>query len=197
MRAVVFIVSIMMLALLPTSFDPIKRAEAATDCAGEIPSVRWNETISRVALTPSTSDYWYYDDYGDRDGRDRGVKPTQEIEESATISEGPEESWMSNNDYWTLDSLNENVRATMIVGNNSIGAYMVNLSHEYRTTFCVTLQGLSDGNFTDTKADVYLMTQNDFQRYSEEYNMQQYFGEQVKNGFGASKLSPKVSHDLQ
>jgi len=172
------LVSIFVLALLlplvPSSLDPLPAVEAASGCSGEIPSVRWNETVSRVALTPSTANYWFYDDW-DMDGNNRRgggfeeSSPEPDFNPNTSAVE-PEESWMRSNDFWTLEPLEENVRATMLVGNNSVGAYMFNFSSTHRSTICVSLQGLNDGNYSAVKGDVYMLTSTEWDRYSRTYS---------------------------
>ena len=163
----------LLLPLVPSSIDPLPVVEAASNCGGEIPSVRWNETVSRVSITPSTAN-WYNDEWADdRDNRrgDGFEEPSSEPIFSQDVSaEEPEESWMKGNDFWTLEPLEENVRATMVIGNNSVGAYVVNLSAAHRSTICVSLQGLNDGNYSAVKGDVYLLTSTEWDRYSATYS---------------------------
>ena len=62
----------MLLPLMPSNLDVMPAVEAASNCGGDVPSVRWNETVSRVAITPSTADNWW-GDFDNRNGRkDRG-----------------------------------------------------------------------------------------------------------------------------
>ena len=76
-----------------------------------------------------------------------------------------------------FEPLKENFQATMLIGNDKHqGAFIVNLSHEYKTTICVSIQGLTeDGNYTSAEADVYLMTGTEFDRYKEEYRNKHFF----------------------
>jgi hypothetical protein len=162
----------MLLPLMPSALDPLPAVEAASNCSGEIPSVRWNETVSRVAITPSSSNDWYYEDWeGDNRRRGGDDMSSQPFEDTVIIddTEEPEESWMKNNNFWTLEPLQENIRATMVIGNNSVGAYVVNLSSSHRSTFCVTLQGLDNGNYSAVKGDVYLLTSTEWDRYTTTY----------------------------
>jgi hypothetical protein len=171
-KLVSIFVLVLFLPLLPSSLDPLPAVEAASNCSGEIPSVRWNETVSRVAITPSTVN-WYSNDWDmGRDNR-RGDNfeespPVPDISQD-TSAEEPEELWMRNNDFWTLEPLEDNVRATMLVGNNSVGAYVVNLSASHRSTICVSLQGLNNGNYSAVKGDVYLLTSTEWNRYTSTY----------------------------
>lgn len=168
----------MLLPLAPSNLDMMPAVEAASNCGGDVPSVRWNETVSRVAITPSTADNWW-GDFDDRNGRkDRGNDgfgegPTEPDSNQQMSSEEPEESWMANNNFWTLEPLQENIRATMVVGNNSVGAYVVNLSASHRSTICVSLQGLENGNYSSIKGDVYLLASTEWDRYATTYSRSQ------------------------
>ena len=171
-KLVSIFVLVLLLPLVPSSLDPLPAVEAASNCSGEIPSVRWNETVSRVAITPSTVN-WYSDawDMERNNGRDDAFEespPAPDISQE-TSAEEPEELWMRNNDFWALEPLEENIRATMLVGNNSVGAYVVNLSASHRSTICVSLQGLNNGNYSAVKGDVYLLTSTEWNRYTSTY----------------------------
>ena len=182
---VISIVFMTMISINQMSLSPNASADSG-DCQGDIPIVRWNETVSRYALTPSSAPDWWYDweAYGDGepktssrdhdgDDDDREKISATEISQRPT---GPEESWMMYNDAWVLEPLKENLQATMLVGNDSAGAFIVNLSHEYKTTICVSVQGLTEnGNYTDAEADIYLMTGTEFERYKEEYRNKHFF----------------------
>ena len=172
-KLVSIFVLVLLLPLVPSSLDPLPAVEAASNCGGEIPSVRWNETVSRVAITPSTAN-WYYSNDWDMDQNNRRGDGFEESPPAPDISqetsaEEPEELWMRNNDFWTLEPLEDNVRATMLVGNNSVGAYVVNLSASHRSTICVSLQGLNNGNYSAVKGDVYLLTSTEWDRYTSTY----------------------------
>ena len=172
---------VMMLPLMPSNLDPILAVEAASNCEGDVPSVRWNETVSRVAITPSIANNWWngFDDRGERDDRkDRDDSFEEDSSEPVLnqqmAAEEPEESWMTSNNFRALEPLTENIRATMVVGNNSVGAYVVNLSASHRSTICVSLQGLEDGNYSSVKGDIYLLTSTEWDRYSSTYSQSQY-----------------------
>ena len=57
------IVSILLMTLISMnqmSLSPPVSANSG-DCQGDIPVVRWNETVSRYALTPSSAPDWWYE----------------------------------------------------------------------------------------------------------------------------------------
>ncbi len=184
----------MILPLMPSNLDIIPAVEAASNCSGDVPSVRWNETVSRVAVTPSTADNWWGDLDDERNNRNNRRDSGSEEDFSEpdsnqeTAAEEPEESWMTNNNFWTLEPLQENVRATMVVGNNSVGAYVVNLSSSHRSTICVSLQGLENGNYSAIKGDVYLLTSSEWDRYTSTYAQSQNFNDW---GQGLAEIPPE------
>ena len=174
-KTVVVLILIFLLPTLGLNNTPVVNNASASDaCSGDIEPILWNQTVGRSALVPHYnyySGYFGFDDYydDDRKGRDHEsdwiYQPPREKTEL-----NPEEDWMYQN--WDRDTrlqpLTENYHSTMLVGNDSIGALRVNLSADYRTTFCVTVQALNQTN-DDYSVDVYLMTTSEYQRYTELY----------------------------
>jgi hypothetical protein len=58
----------------------------------------------------------------------------------------------------------------MLIGNDAVGTLTVNLDHERRTTICVTIE--SENNSYDPSADVYLMTDTQYDRYTAAYDVE-------------------------
>ena len=153
-------------------------AQAATGCEGEVVNTEWNQTVQRHALVPFSSwgmPYYAYED----DVRSPDDDGFGEDEESGKIlgdwdeALHPEEPWMYS-PTWPLPTLTpftEGHYITMQVGNDSAGALRLNLSSTHRTTFCVNLYSVSDGETQPVDADVYLMTSSQYTRYEEVYRM--------------------------
>jgi hypothetical protein len=168
-----FLAAVLLMPLLVSGQWSIK-AQAATGCSGEVEPVRWNETVHRHAMVPN--DVWFFDDemfapgdLGDGDEKD----PPAEQTESSSEGQGPEESWMYN-PTWplpALEPLTSGHYMSMEIGNDSVGALRFNLSSDYRTTFCVTLQSVEDGVSTPVEGDVYLLTTSQYRLYEEIYDI--------------------------
>jgi len=177
-RSVYFVILIFLMPLLAISDDStfITRVSAADSCSGDIEPVLWNESIGRSALVPHYNYYgsnWggWFDDMDDGKGNGRNhEKQWYPVEEREPTELNPEEEWMY--EYWDrddrLDQLTTNHHATMLVGNDSIGALRVNLSANHRTTICITLQALNETQ-SEFEADVYLMTTTEYRKYTELY----------------------------
>lgn len=150
------------------------QVQAAESCAGDTTPIRWNETAQRLALVPFYNGNWwndwddmYYED--DNSGEKDGGKD-QDAPDSPTYDLNPEEPWMY--ESWMkprLDPLEENHYTTMLIGNDSVGALRVNLSADYRTTVCITLQ---DMNLNPVNGDVYLLTSEEYSSYTQSYHSQ-------------------------
>ena len=174
-KTVVVLILIFTLPIIGTTDSPIVRNAAASDaCSGDIEPILWNETVGRSALVPHHNYYSGYFGFGDyyeddRKGRDHENEWIYEDYREPTEL-NPEEHWMY--EYWDRDTrlqpLTANYHSTMLIGNDSIGALRVNLSENYRTTICVTVQALNETD-DDYSVDVYLMTTSEYQRYTELY----------------------------
>jgi len=157
----------MLLVLLSSPIS--MQVQAADSCAGDTSPIRWNETAQRTALVPHYSGNWWnqFDDMVFEDeGGERDVGADSETPSDVIL--GPEESWMY--ESWMLprlEPLEENHFTTMLIGNDSIGALRVNLSADYRTTVCVRLQ---DTNLNAVEGDVYLLTTEEYESYTQSYN---------------------------
>ncbi|MDC3070269.1 hypothetical protein OA314_00860 [bacterium] len=163
------------LPMLGTNSLPIARNAAAADaCSGNIEPILWNQTVGRSALVPHHnyySGYFGFGDYYDDDRKGRDHENDWIYEDIRLPTElNPEEDWMYED--WDRDTrlqpLTANYHSTMLVGNDSIGALRVNLSEDYRTTICITVQALNETD-DDYSIDVYLMTTSEYQRYTELY----------------------------
>ena len=161
--------------MLGTNSLPIARNAAAADaCSGNIEPISWNQTVGRSALVPHHnyySGYFGFGDYYDDDRKGRDHENDWIYEDIRLPTElNPEEDWMYED--WDRDTrlqpLTANYHSTMLVGNDSIGALRVNLSEDYRTTICITVQALNETD-DDYSIDVYLMTTSEYQRYTELY----------------------------
>ena len=168
--------SITLTLLLPMLFvilsSPVSmHVQAADSCAGDTSPVRWNETAQRMALVPFYNGNWwsewddmYYEE--NREGED-GEEMTQDAPSSPEYPLNPEEDWMYED--WMrpqLEPLEENHYTTMLIGNDSVGILRVNLSADYRTTVCIRLQ---DMNLNTVEGDIYLLTDEEYQRYAQSY----------------------------
>ena len=148
------------------------QVQAADACAGDTTPVLWNETVQRTSLVPHHNSMWwsgyYYEDEMEME-RDEGEPPKSSSSQPGYNAElSPEEPWMYNNYYNPrLDPLEVNHFTTMLIGNDSVGALRVNLSADFRTTVCITLQ---DTNFNPVNADVYLFTSEQYSNYEESYH---------------------------
>lgn len=174
-RTVIIMILIFTLPMLSTNSLPIARNAAAADaCSGNIEPILWNQTVGRSALVPHHnyySGYFGFGDYYDDDRKGRDHENDWIYEDIRLPTElNPEEDWMYED--WDRDTrlqpLTANYHSTMLVGNDSIGALRVNLSENYRTTVCITVQALNETD-DDYSVDVYLMTTSEYQRYTELY----------------------------
>ena len=174
-RTVIIMILIFTLPMLSTNSLPITRNAAAADaCSGNIEPILWNQTVGRSALVPHHnyySGYFGFGEYYDDDRKGRDHENDWIYEDIRLPTElNPEEDWMYED--WDRDTrlqpLTGNYHSTMLVGNDSIGALRVNLSENYRTTVCVTVQALNETD-DDYSVDVYLMTTSEYQRYTELY----------------------------
>ena len=174
-KTVIIMILIFTLPMLSTNSLPITRNAAAADaCSGNIEPILWNQTVGRSALVPHHnyySGYFGFGDYYDDDRKGRDHENDWIYEDIRLPTElNPEEDWMYED--WDRDTrlqpLTANYHSTMLVGNDSIGALRVNLSENYRTTVCITVQALNETD-DDYSVDVYLMTTSEYQRYTELY----------------------------
>ena len=75
-------------------------------------------------------------------------------------------TWEPQND---LSLLREDFQTTMLIGEDAVGTLRVNLDHERRTTVCVTIE--TTNSSYDPSADVYLMTNSQYDRYTAAYDV--------------------------
>ncbi|MBL6884301.1 MAG: hypothetical protein ISR21_01235 [Candidatus Poseidoniaceae archaeon] len=177
MSAHVRVGSITLTLLLPLFFMSLSspltvQVQAADACAGDTTPVAWNETVQRTSLVPHHNSMWwsgfYYEDEMERGEMGDSPESSSSSQPGYNAELSPEEPWMYDN-YYTprLEPLEVNHFTTMLIGNDSVGALRVNLSADYRTTVCITLQ---DTNFNPVNADVYLFTTEQYSNYEESYH---------------------------
>lgn len=160
------------LLLLAFTSPASMQAEAADSCAGDTSPIRWNETAQRLSLVPFHNGNWWggfdeYDDveYYEDDKRQQDPSDSQAVRDPSL---SPEEPWMY--ETWMLpqlEPLEENHYTTMLIGNDSVGTLRVNLSADYRTTVCITLQ---DTNMNPVNGDIYLLTTEEYNSYTQSYH---------------------------
>ncbi|MBL6743315.1 MAG: hypothetical protein ISP83_02940 [Candidatus Poseidonia sp.] len=192
-RKVSFFITALLLIPLFTSGQWSTEVQAATGCSGEVETARWNETVHRHAMVPDDpwfgggmdDSVWMEDEEGDGSkGRSQDQTST-----SADDLQRPEESWMYS-PTWplpALEPLTTGHYVPMVIGNDSVGALRFNLSSDYRTTFCVTLQSVEDGVSTPIQGDVYLLTTSQYRLYEEIYDIA-HGSWSFWDGFGENEL---------
>ena len=178
-RKAILLVAILSVPLLSGAFAPSYGTVSAAidDCQGDLSPIVWNETISRHAEVPHNNNWWdsFFDDDWDDDGRGKNAPPPGE--ESSTEPQdpalSPEEPWMYQNYHSNtpVERLTTNLATSMLIGNDSVGTLRVNLSSAHRTTICVEIQGLVGDTTVPAKADVYLMTTSQYDRYTQAYDI--------------------------
>jgi len=178
-RSVLVVIFLLLIPVisLPSdlSYDLITPAAASDACSGDIEPVKWNESMERTALVPHSNPYdWWYDFNFDDDRRKGKNRDNQDIDQYyVDMSLSPEADWMydgfGNQGDFRLDTFDLNHHATILVGNDSVGALRLNLSANHRTTVCITLQNVNQVNGSDISADVYLLTSSEYDKYKESY----------------------------
>lgn len=195
MRLSTFLVSLLLLFPL-LSVGPSFQIEARAqgDCTGDIQPIVWNESLARHALVPHTGDY--SDVMFEEDNRGKGQYNEANEGGSSTNYQPdlhPEEYWMYNQPWPlpVLEPLTTDHYASISIGNDSAGALRFNLSSEQRTTFCVTLQTISNNVSSPANADIYLLTSNQYNMYWESYNNNHFYTWMGEVGEVLSDLSPE------
>jgi hypothetical protein len=174
---------ILLMPLISPQLETSFAATAASDpCEGNFSFPEWNETVVRQAKVPVNQGFWTEWDEGEPPRRNQGGNGGENNQDSDDGEEsdlpnsfeeydGPEEEWMT---YWHDDYLKPIVidtRWSMLVGNDAVGALKVNLDHTKRTTICVTIESTGEtGDSSNPKADIYLLTTNQWDRYSSSYD---------------------------
>ncbi len=161
-------------------------AQAADACSGDTTPVQWNQTAQRLSLVPFYNGMWwgsdfYEDMYYEDEGKDSSSRTSDAVEPVYNPALSPEESWMYESYFLPrLDPLEENHFTSMLIGNDSVGALRVNLSENYRTTICITLQ---DTELNPVDGDVYLFTTQEYENYVQSYHASHdqnwWYGEEV------------------
>lgn len=194
MRVSTFLVSLLLLFPLISSGSPLQfEAQAATNCAGEIQPIVWNETVERQALVPFNGyGGWEFDEMrGDGEMASDGQE--KEFGDGIDMNLHPEESWMYN-PMWplpVLEPLSTDHYTTLLVGNDSAGVLRFNLSSQHRTTFCITLQTVVDNTSSPAVADVYLLTTSQYEMYQESYRSNHFYSWMDEVEEVLSDLSPE------
>ena len=194
MRVSTFLVSLLLLFPLISSGSPLQfEAQAATNCAGEIQPIVWNETVERQALVPFNGyGGWEFDEMrGDGEMASDGQE--KEFGDGIDMDLHPEESWMYN-PMWplpVLEPLSTDHYTTLLVGNDSAGVLRFNLSSQHRTTFCITLQTVVDNTSSPAVADVYLLTTSQYEMYQESYRSNHFYSWMDEVEEVLSDLSPE------
>jgi len=194
MRVSTFLVSLLLLFPLISSGSPLQfEAQAATNCAGEIQPIVWNETVERQALVPFNGyGGWEFDEM--RDGGEMASNGQEkEFGDDIDPDLHPEESWMYN-PMWplpVLEPLTTDHYTTLLVGNDSAGVLRFNLSSQHRTTFCITLQTVVDNTSSPAVADVYLLTTSQYEMYQESYRSNHFYSWMDEVEEVLSDLSPE------
>ena len=172
MRLAVFLMLVFMIPLItPTELSPVIEASAESNCdGGEFVTPNWNKTVERHAKVPNVKDF--ENDYAkNKRNRDRDNDDDDDGPEDEPVDyDGPEEEWMSYGFKNDLALLREDFQTTMLIGKDAVGTLTVNLDHERRTTICVTIE--TTNNSYDPSADVYLMTDTQYDRYTAAYDVE-------------------------
>jgi len=167
-RLVIVVLIIMTLPMLtPAELSPIVQVTAASNCdGGDFVTPNWNRTVERLAKVPNVFDYDsdYYDEGGRKNNQQNEGPPADSVE-----YDGPEETWMTWEPGNDLALLRDDFQTTMLIGEDAVGTLRVNLDHERRTTICVIIE--TTNSSYDPTADVYLMTNSQYDRYTAAYDM--------------------------
>ena len=161
--------------------------QAADACSGDTTPVQWNQTAQRLSLVPFYNGMWWGSDfyeemYYEEEGKNSNSRTSDAaVEPAYNPALSPEESWMYESYFLPrLDPLEENHFTSMLIGNDSVGALRVNLSENYRTTICITLQ---DTELNPVDGDVYLFTTQEYENYVQSYHASHdqnwWYGEEV------------------
>lgn len=166
----VFVVLIVMIVpmLTPTEISPAVRVTAASNCdGGDFVTPNFNKTVERLAKIPNV--FNYDNEFYERENR-RGQNSDDDKENYEPVEyDGPEETWMTWEPQNDLSLLREDFQTTMLIGEDAVGTLRVNLDHERRTTICVTIE--TTNSSYDPSADVYLMTNSQYDRYTAAYDV--------------------------
>ena len=162
----VAIVALLLFSLSPQLVQPTFTASAETNCdGGDFVTPKWNKTVERMAKIPGV----YSDNYFDEDRRGKDGNAPQVEENQSEEYDGPEENWMTWNPQYDLSLLREDFQTSILVGEDAVGVLKINLDYQRRTTFCINFEGLN--NSIEPTADVYLLTQNQYDMYSVAYDI--------------------------
>ena len=165
-RLVIVVLIVMTLPMLtPAELSPVSQVTAASNCdGGDFVAPDWNRTVERLAKIPNVFNYdsEYYNE-----GR-KNDRQNDEPQDDPVEYDGPEETWMTWEPGNSLALLSDDFQTTMLVGEDAVGTLRVNLDHERRTTICVTIE--TTNSSYDPSADVYLMTNSQYDRYTAAYD---------------------------
>lgn len=168
---VVVLISMLMPMVLPSEIPMVAPASAENNCdGGDFITPNWNRSVERLAKVPNVYDSG--NDFSEDERRggkgNRGSNDNQDSEPEPVEYDGPEETWMTWNPGNDLSLLRDDFYAEMLIGEDAVGTLRVNLDYERRTTVCVTID--TTNNSYDPLADVYLMTNSQYDRYTAAYD---------------------------
>ncbi len=168
-RLVFVVLIVMMLPMLsPSELSPVVRVTADSNCdGGDFVTPNWNKTVERLAKIPSV--FNYDSDYYKGERRSERNQQQEEDDSEPVEYDGPEETWMTWEPQNNLGLLRDDFQTTMLVGEDAVGTLRINLDHERRTTICVTIE--TTNSSYDPSADVYLMTNSQYDRYTAAYDV--------------------------
>ena len=168
-RMPLLLTTIFLLSLsLPLESSPVSNVSANSNCDnGNFEQVEWNRSVERLAKIPNVFDL--DNDYSDDRRGKKGDRDNNAEVTTTDEYEGPEENWMTWEPDNELSLLRKDFSETLQIGNDAVGTLRVNLDHERRTTICVTIDSLNQS--VNPKADVYLMTDTQYDRYTAAYDV--------------------------
>ena len=157
----VFLSAILVSVSIPSTF-----VTAASACdGGDFKAPNWNKTVERQARVPWSINY----DFFEEPRRGEPEPAIAEPSSSGNWNNSPEEPWMTWNSGLELSYLKDDFQTTMLVSEDSVGVLKLNLDYQRRTTFCVTVESYNES--ISPEVDVYLLTSNQYERYSSAYDI--------------------------
>ncbi len=157
----VFLSAILVSVSIPSTF-----VSAASACdGGDFKAPNWNKTVERQARVPWSINYDFFEEPRRGEPEPAIAEPTS----SGNWNNSPEEPWMTWNSGLELSYLKDDFQTTMLVSEDSVGVLKLNLDYQRRTTFCVTVESYNES--ISPEVDVYLLTSNQYERYSSAYDI--------------------------
>ncbi|MBT4982169.1 MAG: hypothetical protein HOM85_03790 [Euryarchaeota archaeon] len=163
---VIVLISMLIPIVIPSGVTVVDSVTAASPCdGGDFVLPQFNTTVERLAKIPTVYDYFPEDD---RDGGGGGGEQDGDDQPGQEEYDGPEETWMTWSPDNDLSLLRDDFQTMMLIGEDAVGTLRVNLDYQRRTTVCVTIE--TTNNSYDPTADVYLMTDSQYDRYTAAYD---------------------------